>query len=205
MLEKLKVACQSEIMRFRRFIKPAILLSVAFGLGCWIFYPLIGHAKYNAQRSSCLSNLKQIALACAYYTRDYDGVLPPISQGQAGWAELIEPEEKMWPAFRCPSGAQAAATFSSDYFFNARIAGEKRSRISVGSLTIAFGDGMDNGATNSHLSELPLDWKSDEKSPAQRHLSGANYGFVDGHVKWLKPEKVSVETPKIGAFTFAIK
>jgi len=33
----------------------------------------------------------------------------------------------------------------------------------------------------------------------KRHLDGANYGFVDGHVKWLKPDAVTYDDPATGS------
>ena len=51
--------------------------------------------------------------------------------------------------------------------------------------TIVFGDGSDNGPTNSHLSELPNDWNN-EDSFVRRHYVFGNYTFADGHVKSLK-------------------
>lgn len=52
--------------------------------------------------------------------------------------------------------------------------------------TIAFGDGPDNGASNSHYWERPNDGENPD-SPLQRHNGGANVSFADGHVKMLSP------------------
>src|SRR5688572_22209200 len=38
-----------------------------------ILFPVFARARENARRSSCQSNLKQIGLASAQYTQDYDG------------------------------------------------------------------------------------------------------------------------------------
>lgn len=37
---------------------------------------------------------------------------------------------------------------------------------------------------------------------ALRHLEGANYAFCDGHVKWLKPDQVTIRPVSAGDFTF---
>lgn len=92
--------------------------------------------------------------------------------------------------FACPAGYGSNFSPSSDYFFNAQIARRKLSSIHDAEHTVAFGDGPDNGPTNSHLWELPNDWNN-EDSFTQRHSRGANYVFADGHVKWLRPQRFS--------------
>lgn len=156
--------------------------------------PLLNIGRPIAPRSYCQSSLKQIALACQQYTEDYDRRFPGVSSGgKEGWTELLQPYLKSWQIFQCPSGQKPSgqkpsAQERSDYFFNAGLGHVKTSRTS--STTIAFGDGIDNAGANAHLMELPFDWKTDETSPAWRHLKGANYAFADGHVKLLTPERI---------------
>lgn len=38
----------------------------------------------------------------------------------------------------------------------------------------------------------------------KRHLDGSNFAFADGHVKWLRPEKVSNLSTTLGGSTFRI-
>lgn len=184
-------------MRFQSFIKPLIGISLFLGMGYLILYPVFTHAKTNAQRSSCQSNLKQIALACSQYLGDNDGRFPAISRGERGWADALKTQvgAETYAIFHCPTTRQQFETRSSDFFFNARISNLKSSQIPFPTSTISFGEGMARGGTNSHFSELPLDWKSDENSPARRHLSGANYAFADGHVKFLRFDKITVQKP----------
>jgi prepilin-type processing-associated H-X9-DG protein len=33
-------------------------------------------------------------------------------------------------------------------------------------------------------------WRADDIKAAQRHSGGANYVFMDGHVKWYRPDQV---------------
>jgi prepilin-type N-terminal cleavage/methylation domain-containing protein len=42
-----------------------------------ILFPVFARARENARRASCQSNLKQMALASAQYTQDYDERLAP--------------------------------------------------------------------------------------------------------------------------------
>ena len=48
-----------------------------------ILFPVIGRARENARRSSCLSNLKQIGTALIMYTQDYDERFPGSSHQMA--------------------------------------------------------------------------------------------------------------------------
>ncbi len=186
-----------------------VVVVVIIGILAAILSPVFSRAtNYGGRRPVCQSNLKQIGLGTMQYVQDYSGKLPPISVGKQGWADTLQPYLKSQQLFQCPSGEKgydSKAPFSTDYFLNALVAGLKRSQISSIRQTILLGEGLDNGGTNSHFSELPFDWKTSDLSPAKRHLDGANYAFVDGHVKWLKPERIAAKLSKNDVFTFAIK
>ncbi len=182
------------MQRMKMAMQCLVALAIFGGIVC-VFWPTVNRTQLP-QRRVCQSHLKQIALACKQYLQDYDERMPMISTGEQGWADSIQPYLKSWQVFQCPMEKEPPKPLSSDYFLNARVEGAPRNKIPFGGQTILLGEGVDNGATNSHFSELPLDWKTDNPSPAKRHLDGANYAFVDGHVKWLKPEKVSVQTPQ---------
>jgi prepilin-type processing-associated H-X9-DG protein len=75
-------------------------------------------------------------------------------------------------------------------------------------IMLGDGDGSSPQSTASYsIDQLPESWKTSTYSPAKRHLDGANYAFVDGHVKWLKPEQVSQLSPskKNPVYTFSIQ
>lgn len=175
-----------------------------------ILLPVLGSRHIPTPRSVCHSNLKQMALGHIQYIQDYDDLMPQISAGNQGWVDLLQPYMISAQIYQCPTAENRAiekAPLSTDYFLNARVAGLKRSRIPSGSQTLLLGEGFDNGGTNSHFSELPFDWLTAEKSPIKRHLDGANYAWVDGHVKWLRPERVSTLklNKKSAMATFAVR
>jgi prepilin-type processing-associated H-X9-DG protein/prepilin-type N-terminal cleavage/methylation domain-containing protein len=186
-----------------------IVAVVIVALAAFVWPAITRKGSYrNAHRSSCQSNLKQIGLGFAQYIQDWDDFSPPISVGNQGWAESLQPYLKSELMFQCPSVNNSTKNFSSDYFLNARSAGLQKSKINFPEQTIVFGEGSDNSSTNSHFSELPFEWKSSENSPAKRHLGGANYGFVDGHVKWFMPQKLTGRThPRGGkrSATFVVR
>ena len=101
-----------------------------------ILFPVFARARENARRSSCASNLKQIALGFQQYNSDHDSRFPhawdlidPTVAGTTGWqANMVVPattagldEPVVWPAkilpylkskqiFSCPSRPRAIRT-----------------------------------------------------------------------------------------------
>ena len=70
-----------------------------------ILFPVFAQAREKARATACLSNLKQIGLAIAQYTQDYDEY-PPCGRDQYGrgygWAGMVYPYVKSTAAFVCP-------------------------------------------------------------------------------------------------------
>src|SRR6266700_70386 len=61
-----------------------------------VLYPVFAQARDAAQRASCLSNLRQLALAHQAYVQDYDDTLPTWYEwggphGFRFWTELLRP------------------------------------------------------------------------------------------------------------------
>ncbi len=169
----------------------AIVLLASFS-GCsgLVIYPIFQSAATNVRRSSCQANLKLIALACQQYQADYEGKFPPLSDGDSrGWSQILLARASSLK-FSCPAGYKSSFSPTSDYFFNARLAARKGSSVRNPAMTISFGDGVDNGPTNSHYWELPNDSENLD-SVLVRHLNGSNYAFVDGHIQWLRYERLS--------------
>ena len=71
-----------------------------------MLFPVFARAREQARRSSCLSNLKQLALATIMYGQDYDELLPvAATQGNP----MLNVVQGLWPyvrnrqIFYCPS------------------------------------------------------------------------------------------------------
>lgn len=163
------------------------------------------HHGGNARVSSCQSNLKMIGLAFIQYSQDYDEKLPPIANARAGyWAGSLQSYVRSWQVFQCPSDPNSANK-TTDYYYNARVAETKIETLLWPKSTILSGEGSGAQQPLYHLEQLPTQWRQNEKSPASRHIDVANYLFIDGHVKWLKPEQVTMQPPATGAPTFLVR
>ncbi|RYG75355.1 DUF1559 domain-containing protein [bacterium] len=119
-----------------------------------ILFPVFGRARENARRSSCQSNLKQIALGIKQYVQDYDERYPLTIQDSVaaspdmslGWASQLQPYLKSTQIFQCPSetnGPNVAANSNgyTDYWYNRAMNGKSEAAIEYISSTVMNGDG----------------------------------------------------------------
>jgi prepilin-type N-terminal cleavage/methylation domain-containing protein/prepilin-type processing-associated H-X9-DG protein len=70
-----------------------------------ILFPVFAKVREKARQTACVSNMKQLGLAFAQYTQDYDGRLP-ARDGNTGnsmfWAVVIYPYVKSVGIYQCP-------------------------------------------------------------------------------------------------------
>jgi prepilin-type processing-associated H-X9-DG protein len=124
-----------------------------------IHWPAIWiRARESARRSSCASNLKQIALAALMLIQDHD---EKIAMTPQNFKAKLFSYAKTMEIFRCPS-----VKSGESYSFNGNLANRSLSEISNPSQVVMFYEGK-----NGHLDF--------------RHLGKANVAFVDGHVKTI--------------------
>lgn len=180
----------------------AILLILAA-----IIFPVFNRNHNPGRRASCQSNLKQIGLGFLQYTQDYDERFPPArASSSSGWADLLQPYVKSQQLFQCEKAPNGSAnTFTTDYFYNRRLARLTMDKLFSPAVTLMSGDGADNAPTWNSWTNLPADALTNTDSPSQRHLGFANYGFADGHVKALKPDRISTLSPASSSATFAVR
>lgn len=169
----------------------ALVVIAILAIGAAILFPTHCGSRENARRKSCASNLKQIGLAFLQYAQDANEKAPPVANASGGWSQLLQPYLKSPAIFHCPS-ADGDKTGATDYFYNARLAGTK-GKLGTSAkpvFAILSGEGAADANADSNLSQFPDSWRKDESSPAWRHLDGANYLFVDGHVKSYSAKKL---------------
>ncbi len=193
-------------MRRNGFTLVEFVVVVAIvGILAAILFPVFGRTHCNERRPACQSNLKRIALGLKIYVQDNGDKFPPVAVARSGyWAGSIQPYIQSWQIFQCPT-APGKKPKTTDYFYNARLAQVEERNIDLPAQSVLAGEGSDDSPTSYALSTLPEAWRHREKSPARRHLDGANYAFSDGHVKWLRPEKISGKVPANGVYTLAIR
>jgi len=83
-----------------------------------ILFPVFATARAKAKQSSCMSNVKQIALAILMYADDYNEQLVPVGVGNYSdttwvwWNTLVQPYVKNQGIFACPQDANWNAHFA---------------------------------------------------------------------------------------------
>ncbi len=162
------------------------------------------HHGFHRRSSICQSNLKQIGLALAQYSKDYNAKLPPskISAG-VGWVDVTQPYLKSWQIFRCPevlANPKSKKIGLSDYYLNSNL-GSRSHHWNSPQQLIVVGEGNDSADQNDgsyNKGALPSSWRNDFDSPAHRHLTAqvwaegrANYLLADGRVKALLPTQIT--------------
>lgn len=180
-----------------------------------ILFPVFARAREKARQSNCLSNTKQLILAALMYTQDYDEQLPhddldsnadgTENAGDATWRGTIRPYIKNTQIFFCPSKKMSGSVFDgrwNDFGLTAGYAmnvahwqdgpavgmhspysGISLAQVQAPSSCILFTE-SDGSHTQGNSTVDP--WIP-TAAWAKRHNEGANYAFIDGHSKWLKP------------------
>jgi prepilin-type processing-associated H-X9-DG protein len=207
------------LLRDKKIGKEMILfLIIPFGLGLLSLVNLtppwvdkvteLLHPRQRQQRGVCLSWQKQVYLSMRAYMKDYDELFPLVTtqsrQGLSkspimpvGWADAIIPKNGDSTILQCYADNHASTINPNligftDYWLNGNLGGVPQKSVALPSQTLLVGDGND-GSDNSNATYNKTSfgsWLDDQSSPMYRHLGGANYLFVDGHIKWLKPDEV---------------
>jgi len=68
-----------------------------------ILFPVFARAREKARQTSCLSNLKQLALGFMMYAQDYDESIRGARLPLDGWTGAVLPYTKNEQIFNCPS------------------------------------------------------------------------------------------------------
>lgn len=126
------------------------LLLVIIIVQAVFLFPEFCRARDNAHRSSCQSNLKQIAFAFNQYIQDNDKKYPPpnainVGTGAHGWVDMIQAYSKSVQIFQCPSDAtnspaEPTSKGYTDYWMNANVVGKSQAAFTATANTFLMGD-----------------------------------------------------------------
>jgi len=145
---------------------------------------------------------------------------PPTASGTAGFNDywyndfIGDGSRKLTPNTTVTqNGVASAGQTTSGTATGA--SGISQASMSAVALTILDGDGEASGTTGVNANAINIGTGSyavdDVWTPTaggsvasdRRHLDGSNFGFADGHVKWLKPEKITTQGTTQGVPTLS--
>jgi prepilin-type N-terminal cleavage/methylation domain-containing protein/prepilin-type processing-associated H-X9-DG protein len=195
-------------------IEVLVVITILAILSAFLF-PVFSRVQAKGRSAVCQSNLRQFAAATLMYIQDYDGNLPPgkysipdpIGNRLLSWGDLLRPYMKHGNYWQCPDFVfvpplpgvvPGPSTFNggiAGYAYNYWLEELSETAISYPASTIIFFDSLTyhiGGPDNTTGLSSPGSY---------RHLGGANYTFVDGHVKWYRVEQLrqAYEGPSNGS------
>lgn len=168
-----------------------------------ILFPVFGRAREKARQTTCQSNLKQMGLALNMYIQDWDELLPSYTN----WPAKLEPyiqkrnavaQSSASTVWACPTAA-GRNSYNYTYAYNVTAA-SYADIVALADFTKPADTFIikDSNWKNSYYGST-VDYATSGK-PEHRtldgnilHDGGANYCFVDGHVKWLMPDSVTIK------------
>jgi len=174
-----------------------------------ILFPVFAKAREKARQASCQSNMKQMGIGFVQYVQDYDERFPSTQY----WGAQIYPYEKSTGVFKCPDDVNTASSTSypNSYAFNSNLGNQSNAAASSVSVTVlaaeftsaasgnmtAPNDTASANNTNGVSSPAVTVWGSltalgtGTTSNPSIHDPSIMFLAADGHVKLLRPEKVS--------------
>jgi prepilin-type N-terminal cleavage/methylation domain-containing protein/prepilin-type processing-associated H-X9-DG protein len=183
-----------------------------------ILFPVFARARESARRASCVSNLKQIGLGVIMYTQDYDEHYPSVnwSGGTYRWPSGSTSSANPWylktypyvksvQLYNCPS-ADASLMWDGSYsksgllsyganihFFTSS-GSQNLAGVDKPSQTVMIVD-SNFQSMEPFFNDGAAPWWNVDRALLDRHLSGSNFLFGDGHVKWLNLQRNSACDP----------
>ena len=156
-------------------------LALRLGLGCLltvdalVFLAAFLHvacAREKASAARCLSNVKQLGLGLMMYANDHDERFPSGRQWEtAVAARLGQTPGSPGNVFVCPTARSRAS-----YGMNAEPSGRSQSEIVELAVTVLLFEA--DAPSRSFAGGL-------RDVARKRHSGGSDYGFADGHAKWV--------------------
>lgn len=190
------------------------ILAVLAGL----LFPVFARAREKSRQTACASNLKNLGLAILLYTQDHDGQSPLAAYATADldfltWHDIIEPYAKNREIGHCPSSplrkADAGGKVTTHFGYNAHYLTTIAPDFSnasghTGVSLAAVARPAEVVLLTDARASLQPSWCGDDGKfllpPSQQdthcwgrpnflHDAGCTVLWVDGHVRWRKPDQ----------------
>lgn len=166
-----------------------------------ILWPVYTRPHRDGKRIYCRSNLKQAATALLMYTTDYDERLPPFANGTPArpttLPALLHPYIRNGRIWRCLNDRRREAVYdgspgdtSVDYGYNWLALSPGGNGILLRHVT-APAETVSLVETSSYLAvPAPLAGGFGGSAPTDRHGEGVVVAWLDGHVKWMRRDRL---------------
>ena len=158
-----------------------VILIVAVGGACLllpvlaaILFPVFSQARAAAQKTACLSNMKQMGVSLLMYQAENNDNFPKADQ----WYDKTVQESKS-PGFHCPIAVREAGTDAIGYGFNKALSGLSAEKVAPQDKTVMLFESRETGKNVAGS-------QADVQIPGRHYGGGSksgNYGFADGHCK----------------------
>jgi prepilin-type N-terminal cleavage/methylation domain-containing protein/prepilin-type processing-associated H-X9-DG protein len=167
-----------------------------------LLLPALSRARQKARAIACLNNLRQLGLGAVMYCGENEDTLPQSSHEHASWVGRLQPLTGT-NVYRCPDdkNKQRRYSYALNDFLTVHPFGaetldfSKLTSLPSPSATFYLAECDDeyDGADHFHFADASSGGYSPAVFPlqvaVQRHQSGANYLFADGHIEklmWLR-------------------
>ena len=179
-----------------------LVVIAIIGILAGLMFPVFSAAREKAREASCLSNLKQIAMATSMFAQDHDDRLPSASgsdpDGHPNWYELLDPYTKNRAILRCPSGTSSQPGIN--YSVNINVQGMPLNSMDDPTRVVWVGDAFEDSVTHpwGGVASLSFDYMPDPSKTGlwqveYRHTNGADFAFLDGHAAWVQKWMITPE------------
>jgi dolichol-phosphate mannosyltransferase len=154
-----------------------------------LLFPVLASARRSAQKTTCRSNLRQLALALQLYAEDYDELLPRWFNGDtvAGvWDRTVSTYVRADRVFHCPSNSKSLpGAIVRSYAFPRNVSGLPLAAVPRPSESVllyekggeALGERLDATGEYFYQTYGLNDFRF-------WHEGGKMFAFIDGHVRF---------------------
>ncbi|MHB8995913.1 MAG: DUF1559 family PulG-like putative transporter [Armatimonadota bacterium] len=197
-------------------IELLVVIAIVATLAAMLF-PVFAQARAKGRQVTCASNMRNLGIAIHMYAQDYHETLPLTAYATGdhsfvAWHELLDPYVRNWQVWYCPdsqiepmddSGKRVSHFgYNSLYLTTMRLdfsnavthTAATLGQVTRPSETVALADSkasIPNSMYGDDGRYLLPPCQPDSHGwgrPNPLHNDGANICWVDGHLKWMRPQ-----------------